>query len=57
MILSEIKDSFSNIKVVKQVASLQIVSKTEAVITSVNIAEINLGNGAVTINLTVKNKI
>lgn len=56
-ILSEIKDSFSNIKVVKQVASLQIVSKTEAVITSVNIAEINLGNGAVTINLTVKNNL
>lgn len=53
-LFSEIKEAFSNISVLKQISgSLASISSTE-IINSSSLNEINLGNGNVSINITLK---
>ena len=53
-IFTEIKDAFNNISVLKQINdSLSIIKSTE-IIENTTLSEINLGNGNVSINITLK---
>ncbi|MDE5830599.1 MAG: stage IV sporulation protein A [Clostridia bacterium] len=53
-LFTEIKDAFNNISVLKQITERLSPIKTTEVIESTTLSEINLGNGNVSINITLK---
>jgi len=53
-IFNEIKEAFSNISVLKQINDSLSSIKTTEIIESSSLSEINLGNGNVSINITLK---
>ena len=55
--LTEIKSTFKNISIIKKVNNVVDSFKKQKIITECNIKEINLGNGIVTISLTIENDL
>lgn len=56
-IFTDIKNSFNQVEIIKQVSKTVTEMKATNVITSSSIDEINLGNGNVTVNLNIKNDL
>lgn len=56
-IFNEIKTTFTNVSIIRDVSSTVVNMPKNDIVTSSNISEINLGNGSVNVNLTINSDL